>query len=230
MYSHIFLQDLALIFKYLSTNDLQLVSRRWMNICTTYFPIKYHLILENITLTSHSSPVQLFKTSKRVIESLTLSNVELDFSDGNDFSEVLVFLKRIQSTVIELSLQQSVKPNIDLIRGFQKVQKLEIKSPNWYVEIANGKTSFPEVRTLRLSDFNIEIFGKNMFCSFFKKVSYVEEIEIEGNVIRNYSQFGTYFGKKLKQVHFDIGMIKLRVFGQIFIQYNNCGICLKQCL
>lgn len=160
--------------------------------------------MEDITLSSHSAPVQLFKTSNRVIQSLTLSNVELDFSDGSDFSEVLVFLKRIQSTVTELSLQNSIKPNIDLIRGFQKVQKLEITSPGWYFEIANGKISFPEVRVLRLINFRIGIFGKNMFSSFFRKVSYVEEIEIEGNVIQNYSQFGTFYGKRLKEVYFDI--------------------------
>lgn len=194
-----------MIFTYLPTTaDLQLVSRRWMNICTTFFPKKYHLTLEDITLSSHSAPVQLLKTSNRVIQSLTLSNVELDFSDGSDFSEVLVFLKRIQSTVTELSLQNSIKPNIDLIRGFQKVQKLEITSPGWYFEIANGKISFPEVRVLRLINFRIGIFGKNMFSSFFRKVSYVEEIEIEGNVVRNYSQFGTFYGKRLKEVYFDI--------------------------
>lgn len=162
------------------------------------------MILENLTLGSFSQPIQLFKRSKKVIESLTLSNVELDFSDPSTFSEVLLFLKRLQSTVIELRLHFSIKPNIDLIRGFQKVQKLEITSPGWYVEIANSKITFPEVQTLKLTDFNIEIFGKNMFVSFFKKFSYVEEILIEGNVVQNYSRFGTFFGKKLKQVHFDI--------------------------
>lgn len=175
-----------------------------MNIITTYFPKTYHLILEDITLSSRSSPVNLFKASKKVFTSLTLSNVELDFSDEDDFSEVLVFLKRLHKSVTELNLKYSIKPNIDLIRGFQKMQKLEIHSPGWYVEIANGKISFPEVKQLRLNNFNIEIFGKNMFVSFFKKFSYVEEIEIEGDVLENYSQFGTYFGKKLKQIHFHI--------------------------
>lgn len=199
-----FLQDFKRIFAYLSTSDLQLVSHRWFNICSTFFPKKYHLRLENVTLSSLSAPVNLLKASKKVVESLSLSNVELDFTDAGDFSEVMLFLKQLHNSVTQLHLEYSIKPNMDLIQGFHKVQKLMISSPGWYVEIANGKMSFPEVRILRLSEFNIEIFGKNMFCSFFKKFSYVEQIEIKGDVIENYSYFGTYFGKKLKQIHFHI--------------------------
>lgn len=190
-------------FSYLPSDDRNIIKttcHRWMNLCTKNFDTKIHMILRNVTLCSEAAPVTVFSKSKKKINSLTLSNVDMDF-ECNHSVQVLQFLKKLQTTVVTLKLQYTIRPCMDLITGFRNVVRLELDNPSWYLAISESRINFLSVRQLRLEEFSIDIFGKNVFASFFKKIMQVQEIEIEGEVVENYGFFGTYFGSKLKQIH-----------------------------